>query len=477
MTRTIDPRLLLAVTTSKVLTTGIRRLGRGGGTALPGLVAGYLDPRMLDKLAQRLPLGAVVVAGTNGKTTTSRMLAGMLAESGHRVAHNRSGSNLVRGISAALAEQMPTLGKSGPEIGVIESDENALPEILRRTSPRVVVLLNLFRDQLDRYGELETIASRWREALRTLDSSTTLVVNADDPTLAALAAESPATVVTFGLTEAPGTLSALPHASDAAACRNCESPLQYRALFLSHLGEWYCSVCGAARPELQIAAASIRLDGMRGLTMDIEDRRGAEPTTALDIDVALPGLYNAYNALAATAAARVLGLEIAPIRRALASFEAAFGRLERVTYRGRSLTLALSKNPVGFNEILRMITGEPLAMPLVIAINDLDADGRDVSWLWDVDFEVLAEPQHVAARFIAAGLRGHDLAVRLKYAGVAAERINDATCGRPLGEVLDEVIDSTPEGSDVFMLLTYTALLQLRQALADRGIVEEFWAQ
>lgn len=477
MTRTIDPRLLLATTTSKALTVGIRRLGRGGGTALPGLVAGYLDPRMLDKLAQRLPLGTVVVAGTNGKTTTSRMLAGMLAESGHRVAHNRSGSNLVRGISAALAEQMPAFGRGGPEIGVIESDENALPEILRRTSPRVVVLLNLFRDQLDRYGELETIASRWREALRTLDSSTTLVVNADDPTLAALAADSPATVVAFGLTEATATLAALPHASDAAACRICESPLQYHALFLSHLGHWHCPSCGAERPELLLAASSIRLNGMRGLTMDIEDRRGPEATVAGDLEVALPGLYNAYNALAATAAARVLGLEFEPISRALSSFEAAFGRLERVTYRGRTLTLALSKNPVGFNEILRMITGEPLQMPLVIAINDLDADGRDVSWLWDVDFEVLAEPQHEAAWFIAAGLRGHDLAVRLKYGGIASERINDASCGRPLGEVLDEVIDATPKGSDVFMLLTYTALLQLRQALADRGVVEEFWAQ
>ncbi len=476
MIRTIDPRLMAATTTSKLLTPGIRRLGRGGGTALPGLVAGYLDPRMLDKLAGRLPAGTIVVAGTNGKTTTSRMLAGMLAESGRIVAHNRSGSNLVRGISAAFAEQMPLLGDGGPEIGVIESDENALPDVLRRAKPRVVVLLNLFRDQLDRYGELETIARHWREALRDLDPTTLLVVNADDPNLAALASDCPATVVSFGLVGSTSTLSSLPHASDAAVCRVCEAPLVYDALFLSHLGDWRCPSCGNRRPPLDLSASDIRLDGMRGLSMQVHDARPGRVARDLAFDVALPGLYNAYNALAAIAAARVLGLESEPIARALSGFEAAFGRLERVSYRGRQMTLALSKNPTGFDEVLRTITVDPLVSPLVIAINDLDADGRDVSWLWDVDFEVLAEPRH-RATFIVAGLRGYDLAVRLKYAGIAADRIDAQTAGRPLDETLDLIVDATPEGASVFLLLTYTALLQLRQALADRGVVEEFWAQ
>lgn len=476
MIKTIDPRLLAAATTSKLLTAGIRRLGRGGGTALPGLVAGYLDPRMLDKLARQLPSGTIVVAGTNGKTTTSRMLAGMLEAAGRRVVHNRSGSNLVRGISAAFAEQMPLLGNGGPEIGVIESDENALPDVLRRARPRVVLLLNLFRDQLDRYGELETIASHWREALRELDATTTLVVNADDPSLAALAAESPATVVTFGLTGVAAPLPALPHASDASVCRVCESPLVYDALFLSHLGAWRCPSCGNRRPDLDISAQDVALDGMRGVSMTVNDQRSRLPRHEIALDVALPGLYNAYNALAATAVARVLGVDDAPIAGALASFEAAFGRLERLAYRGRQLTLTLSKNPVGFNEVLRTITVETLVSPVVIAINDLDADGRDVSWLWDVDFEVLAEPRHTAT-FIAAGLRGHDLAVRLKYGGVDAGRIDTSAAGRPLGETLDQIIEATPADAAVFMLLTYTALLQLRQALADRGVVEEFWEQ
>jgi UDP-N-acetylmuramyl tripeptide synthase len=473
---THDPRALAASATSKLLTTGIRRLGRGGGTALPGLVAGRIDPRLLDKLARRLPAGVVVVAGTNGKTTTSRMLAGMLEAAGRQVVHNRSGSNLVRGISAAFAEQLPLLGSGGADIGVVETDENAFPDVVRRVEPRVVLLLNLFRDQLDRYGELETIASHWRSALCRLEPETTLVVNVDDPNLAALAHETPARVVTFGLVDPGYELPELPHASDAAICRVCETPLVYDALFLSHLGAYRCPNCGNHRPALDISAREIEIEGTQRLRMVVRDEHPGAEAIELRLEVALPGLYNAYNALAATAVARVLGVGPRPILSTLQRFEAAFGRLERVTYRDRSLTLALAKNPVGFNEVLRMITSEPRAQPLVVAINDLDADGRDVSWLWDVDFEVLADPRHTATVF-AAGIRGHDLAVRLKYAGVPAARTQTGTAGQPFDRALDHIVAATPEGADIFILLTYTAMLQLRQVLADRGVVEEFWEQ
>jgi UDP-N-acetylmuramyl tripeptide synthase len=470
-----DPRAALAVLTSKALTSGIRRLGRGGGTALPGLIAGYVDPRLLDKLARRLPCGTVVVAGTNGKTTTSRMLAGMLEAAGRRVVHNRAGSNLVRGISAAFAEQMSPFGAGDAEIGVVESDELAFPDVVRRVQPRVVLLLNLFRDQLDRYGELETIASHWRAALAALDAGTTLVVNADDPTLAALALESAATVVTFGLEEAGYQLPELPHAADAGVCRRCESRLAYDALYLSHLGAYRCPRCGFRRPRLDIAGREIELEGVERLRLRVDDRRpGIGEDAALD--VALPGLYNAYNALAATAAARALGIGFDDIAATLCAFRAAFGRLERLNYRDRQLTLALAKNPVGFNEVLRMLSTAPLADPLAIGINDLDADGRDVSWLWDVDFEELADPRHCGPLF-TLGIRGADMAVRLKYAGVAAARLDAAAAGLPLGLALDHVINATAPGARIFLLLTYTAMLELRQALADRGAVAAFWEQ
>ena len=469
-----DPRAALAVVASKALTAGIRRVGRGGGTALPGLVATRLDPQLLDKLAARLPAGTVVVAGTNGKTTTSRMLAGMLEQAGRRVAHNRSGSNLVRGVSAAFAEQMGVFGAGAAEIGVIESDENAFPEVLRRARPRLVLLLNLFRDQLDRYGELESIANAWQEPLRALDSATTLVVNADDPTLAALAGATRARVVTFGLEDAGYELPSLPHAADAGVCRVCESRLQYDALYVSHLGAYRCPTCGFQRPRLDIVASDIVLCGVKGLRMRVRDRRpdGADR----ELEVALPGMYNAYNALAATAAARALGVGLDPIAATLARFEAAFGRLERVCYRGRELTLALAKNPTGFNEVLRMIAAEPLTGAIAIGINDLDADGRDVSWLWDVDFEALAEPRH-SARLFAIGIRGYDMAVRLKYAGVPPERLDASAAGLPLGEALEHVVAQVEPGEKLFLLLTYTAMLELRQSLAAHGAVAHFWDQ
>ena len=473
-----DPRLMAATAVSKVMTRGIRRIGRGGGTALPGLIANKLDPRMLDKLARRLPAGTIVVAGTNGKTTTSRMLAEMLEAAGRGVVHNRAGSNLVRGISSAFAEQMTLLGSGRAEIGVIETDENAFPDVVRRVQPRVVLLLNLFRDQLDRYGELETIANHWRSAVRDLSPDTTLIIDADDPNLAALANDTRARVVTFGLDVSGHALSELPHASDAAICRVCESPLVYDALFLSHLGDYHCPNCGNRRPRLDLAARDIQLDGMRALRMTVRDQREGSDAIDLELDVSVPGLYNAYNALAAVAAARVLGLQPDPIWTTLREFTAAFGRLERVEYAGRTLTLALAKNPVGFNEILRMIATVPLRAPdaLVIAINDLDADGRDVSWLWDVDFEVLADDRHDATIF-AAGLRGHDLAVRLKYADVPIDRLDASAAALPLSQALDQIIASTQANASIFLLLTYTALLQLRQTLADRGAVAEFWEQ
>lgn len=473
---TLDPRLLLATATSKALTSGIRFAGRGGGTALPGLLANRIDPRILDKLAARLPEGALIVAGTNGKTTTSRMLAGMLEASGRHVAHNRSGSNLVRGISAAFAEQLPLTGAGSIDIGVIETDENALPDVINRVRPRLVLLLNLFRDQLDRYGELETIAAAWQTAVETLPPSTTLLINADDPNLASLARRTPARVTTFGLAEAGYDLPHLPHASDASVCRICETPLTYDALYLSHLGAYRCPNCGMRRPDLDFSARAIELDGVRRSFVTVRDARAEESERDTRVEVAVPGLYNVYNALAAVAAARVLDVPDDPILSTLRGFQAAFGRLERIEYAGRSLTLALAKNPVGFNEVLRMITNDPLAGPIVIGVNDLYADGTDVSWLWDVDFEVLADPKHEYPAF-AAGIRGHDLAVRLKYAGVPDERNLALAAGVPLADALDRIVERTWEGSEIFLLLTYTAMLQLRQGLADRGVVAEFWKQ
>jgi lipid II isoglutaminyl synthase (glutamine-hydrolysing) len=472
--RAQDARLVVALAAAKVTGAAIRRLGRGGGTAAPGLVAERIDPGLLRKIAGRLPHGSIVVAGTNGKTTVSRMLADILQAHGHRVAHNRSGSNLVRGVASALASQADLSGSPRADVGVIESDEAALPEILRQVRPSVVLLNNLFRDQLDRYGELDTIASLWRPALERLPEDATVVVNVDDPTLAAITDTIDARRVTFGLDDRNPRylLEEIPHAADAKTCRRCGADLAYDRLYSAHLGAWRCPACGAARPPLDVAGTAIALDGVDALQMAVT--RPARGGTPLALNLAIPGLYNAYNALAAVTAASTLGVPDATIASALQAYRSAFGRIERVTYGGHMLTLALVKNPVGFNETLRMLTvaTSGLAVPTLIAINDLTADGRDVSWLWDVDFEMLCQG---SAPLFMTGIRGADMANRLKYAGLPAERIVPLPADLAAG--LDAFVAALPEGSPGYVLLTYTALLGLRQALADRGAVEQFWEQ
>lgn len=464
-------RRTLAVLTSRAASAGIRMSGRGGGTALPGQLALKVDSDLLSKLARRLSSGAVVVAGTNGKTTTSRMLAGALQRQGLRVAHNRSGSNLARGVTAALAEQLPLRGAA--DIGVIEADEAALPEIVRRVQPRVLLLLNIFRDQLDRYGELETIAERWLEVVEGLAPETMLVVNADDPNLAGIAERTHAQVRHFGLAVPGMTLPELPHAADAAYCRRCGTRLDYDAIYLSHLGAYRCLNCGNRRPELDVELQTAEACGLDRQSLTIAS---AGQLCRQQVELALPGLYNAYNALAAFTVAQALGVEQVHLANELAQFAPAFGRFERVKLGDLDLTLTLAKNPVGFNEVIRTLSDAHFSGPIVIAINDLDADGRDVSWLWDVDFEQLAG-RDSPAPVIAAGIRGHDLAVRMKYAGVAPERLWTEPAGSRLAELPAFLLERLTPGEPVFVLTTYTALLQFRGALHERGAVEAFWEQ
>lgn len=467
---TRDPRLITALAASKLAAGVIRRLGRGGGTAAPGLVAEQIDPRLLTKLTTQLSQGALIVAGTNGKTTTTRMIADIFEAVPWKVVHNRSGSNLVRGVMAAFVQNASATGRVRGDAGVIEADEAALPELVRRVRPRLILLNNLFRDQLDRYGELDTIAKTWRVVLQELPASTTVIVNGDDPTLVAITDGLQARRVCFGLDEQRHRLEALPHAADAAVCRVCGADLRYEALYVSHLGEWECTGCGRKRPPLDYTGSDIALQGVTSLAMRITGPDGKNR----DVQVGVPGLYNAYNALAAAAVAREAGVGWEIIAPAFAAFQSAFGRIERLTYRGRELTLALVKNPTGFNEVLRMLTAETggLQLQTMIAINDLDADGRDVSWLWDVDFELLATGE---GDLFTTGLRGSDMANRLKYAGIAPGRIHPLP--NDLGAALDRFVEAVAEGEGGYILTTYTAMLSLRKTLADRGAVTAFWEQ
>jgi UDP-N-acetylmuramyl tripeptide synthase len=435
---------------------GLSRLARtGGGTTLPGKLLATIDPGALDRLAARLPAGAVVVSATNGKTTTAAMAAEILRPR-FRLAHNRSGANLVSGVTSAL------LAAPDAELALLEVDEGALPLVARRVRPRVVVLGNLFRDQLDRYGELELVAGRWREAMRDLPAAARVAVNADDPQVGDLGRERDVTA--FGLDDRRHARPGMQHAADSKWCVRCGTPYEYRAAYVGHLGDYSCPACGHARPEPAVVARNVALRGLAGVSFDLETPEGTRR-----VDLAVPGLYNVYNALAAAALARELGTPLDVTAAGLARFSAAFGRFERIGVDGRTVVMLLIKNPAGANEAVRTLVDGGAPPVAVVALNDEIADGKDVSWIWDVDFEPLFTGLE---RLVATGSRAAELALRFKYGGLSEDAIEVVP---DLGSALDRGLGLTPEGGELVVLPTYTAMLGMRRTIAGRGYALPYW--
>ena len=433
-----------------------RVVGAGGGTTVPGKLLWKLDPGAVDRLAARLPGGSALISATNGKTTTAAMAARILAPS-VRLAHNRSGANLVSGVASTL------LAARDAELGLFEVDEAALPEVARRLRPRAVLLGNLFRDQLDRYGELELLAGRWRETVRELAPDASLVVNGDDPQLGDLARERPGSTV-FGLDDPRHASAELQHAADSKWCIRCGTPYVYAAAYIGHLGNYRCPACGHARPTLDVLAREIELDGLESASFELVTPEGTR-----SVELGVPGLYNVYNALAAASLARALDVSLDAIQAGLQDFAAAFGRFERIAIGERSLLVLLIKNPAGANEVVRTLLAGTKPRLLLVALNDEIADGRDVSWIWDVDFEPLLGGLE---RLVASGERAAELALRFKYAGLPTDAIEVVPS---LEEALDRGLELTPAHGELVALPTYTAMLGLRDLVARRGFVKPYW--
>jgi UDP-N-acetylmuramyl tripeptide synthase len=432
-----------------------RVAGRGGGTTLPGKLLWKVDPGAIDVLARRLPAGSVLVSATNGKTTTTAMVAEILRPR-LRVAHNASGANLVSGVASAL------LRAGDAELGLFEVDEGALPEVARRLKPKAVLLGNLFRDQLDRYGELEIVAARWRAAVEALPDAR-LVVNGDDPQVGDLARVHADTRV-YGLDDPSQARPALQHAADSTHCLRCGTPYDYAAAYVGHLGDYRCPQCGHARPPLDVRARSIRLHGLRGASFTLEAREGGG-----HVRLGVPGLYNVYNALGAAALALSLNTPFDDVLAGLHRFSAAFGRFERIVIGDRRLLMLLIKNPAGANEAVRTLVDAGPPRVAVVALNDEIADGRDVSWIWDVDFEPLLDGLDA---LVATGSRAAELALRFAYGGLSRDRIEVIPS---LDDALDRGLELTPPGAELPVLPTYTAMLALRRIVAARGHVANYW--
>ncbi|HUC06752.1 MAG TPA: MurT ligase domain-containing protein, partial [Solirubrobacterales bacterium] len=405
-----------------------------------------LAPDALGRLGDRLD-PTTIVSATNGKTTTAGMIAAALEAAGRHPVHNRAGSNMTWGVATALLEQRG-------EEGLFEVDEAWLPKVAAQLDPTLLVLGNLFRDQLDRYGEIEALATGWSETVASRTGQTCFALNADDPAIADLGRDADGEprkgVIYFGIEDPTQALPELQHAFDAKHCRRCGHPYSYERAFVGHLGHYSCPNCGASRPQPQVAATAIELRGMSGSDVTLRTPQGE-----MRLRLPLPGLYNVYNALAAVTAALELGVPPSTISTALETLRAAFGRVETISIDSTQLSILLIKNPAGANEVLRTLTLESSdgGIDLWLALNDRIADGRDVSWVWDADFELIAG---VARSVVCSGTRAPELAVRLKYAGLDPATL---TIEPSIERSLDRAVAGA--AGPLFALPTYTALIEL----------------
>jgi UDP-N-acetylmuramyl tripeptide synthase len=516
----------LAVISGRAVGAISRRLHLGGGTSIVGVVAQRLYPPIVEHLASQLEYGSILVAGTNGKTTTSSFIAAILSNAGLRVWRNREGSNLMRGIASSLIiRAMPNgqLRRSGKAIAVLEVDEAVLPQAAQSVSPRVCVLTNLFRDQLDRYGEVDSVIALWNQAVKKLPVDTTLVLNADDPSIAHLGESFSGSVLYYGIDDSSLDLMKQQNTgerhqvSDAHTCPHCGSTFTYAVRFYSHIGHYSCPNCGLQRPQPTIRATRVQTESFDRLRIQV-----ATPTHQGEVIIPLPGLYNVYNALAAIATAQALDIEWEPIQQGLEQARPAFGRGEQVQAQGRTLRLLLAKNPTGFNEVLRTLFSDGTPRHVLFILQDNIADGRDISWIWDVDFERAVGQMKT---LVVGGTRALDLALRLKYAGVTQEdmivvpptplrvarkegALNEHTrsmrkvsqvVSRGLGKrsvkiiepgssrqttrvfglknAIDVALNSTPAGETLFIVPTYTGLLEVHRELEQRGLTPHYWEE
>lgn len=457
----MDPSDTVAVVAGKFTARAIRFMGAGLGSNLPGKLARRFAPTVLTKLSAQAKSGVLAVTGTNGKSTTSGLLSSILRAAGLELVHNKQGANLVAGITASLVESASWSGKLSADYCLFETDEAALPLIAKEVKLSQVVVTNLFRDQLDRFGELDTTAKLISKGI--LENKTMAVLNADDPNVSQLVPECER--VFFGIeslneqSEKPGTASdALGLQSmELSYCAQCGAETEYTLVFYGQLGHWSCTKCQHKRPVPRVKASNVEV-GATGSTfiLSIDERQG-------DAVVPLPGMFNVYNALAAAASAASLGVPIETIRQGLKNYQTLFGRSERITISGKNVLIQLIKNPAGASQAISAVAKDPNAR-ILIAINDNYADGRDISWLWDADFEQLAGHTR---KLIVSGQRAEDMAVRMKYAGVDQENIHAEP---KLDKALDQALDLVHTGETLWILPTYTCLLEMQKILKGRGI-------
>ena len=457
-------RTLFALAAGKAAGRAARLVGRGGGTAITGMVARRVDPRVLERLVRDRGIPVIAITGSNGKTTTARFTAALLRGESVIVSHNSAGANLVQGVTSLAVSYSDMRGRLPDGVLVAEVDEGALPKVAPETMPRALLITDLFRDQLDRFGEIYAVAEAIESVAANLPAESALVVNADDPMVATLADKRTGRRVTFGFAIKRST-DQITRAADTIRCPRCQADLKYKYVYLSHMGDYSCPKCGFARPKLDVAVTALEVVGLDWTRCEIQT-----PTGKLTIEIPQSGVHIAYDAAAAIAILVGLGVPLTHAAESLAAVGPAFGRLEKIDAGGKTVILAFAKNPTSYNTTLHALATEEEPRQLLIAASNTLVDGEDFGWLWDVDFESMA-PR--VERVIVSGTRADELANRLHYAGVVSGKIKIIE-DRPAA--LTAALEGLPAGGRLVVLSGYTPLIELRNEMRRRGWTGRYWA-
>ena len=459
----MDLQLIAALLLGKTIAL-VNKLFGSGATAAPGLYALKIDPNIVKKLSKKIKNGSIVISGTNGKTTTARLTFDILSTK-YKIIHNRQGSNLVRGIASTFIKHSSIFGKLDFDLGLWEIDEATLPEAIDNLNPDKIVLLNLFRDQLDRYGEMDTLRKKWQKAISNLPQDTTLILNADDPGISYLAKFSKAKTFYFGVNDTKVNLPTIDHIADIKYCLNCSSKLVFKSLLSAHLGTYYCPNCGLKRPSPQTYARNLKFNPHFSTSATISIHH-----SLFSINYHLPGLYNVYNTLAAASLAINFNIGSEIIKKKISEFSTAFGRFQKTRIKDKQIITMLIKNPAGANEVLRSLALKN-NLNLLVILNDNFADGKDVSWIWDTNWEILEDK---TKNIFISGTRRWDMATRIKYSNFKLSKKN---VYKEINYSISDSVSKLSNNDTLVILPTYTALLEVQKTLSKLGVNEKWHRQ
>lgn len=461
-------RLALAISAGKLAGASGRFFRIGGGTSLPGMIARRIDPNVLKSIVGASKAKKIVITGSNGKTTTARMTAAIADSSGRRVSQNRTGSNLLQGVTSVAVNFADLLGRLDSDVLLFEIDEATIPYAVPEIQPDVVVITNIFRDQLDRYGELYAVANALNEMLEDLPESSTILLNGNDPQVANFGQNAKAKRLFFGLETTEVGTPVPEQSADIIRCIHCHEDLNYEVAYMSHLGIYRCPNCGYTLPKLDIAATSVKLapDGKGPTSVTLRTPQGE-----MQFTIPLPGLHNVYNAEAALGAAMAAGFEMDKIQTGLNGLRPAFGRLEKIQAGDKTVYLTFVKNPTSFNLMLRLIKQHAGQKHLLLAASNTVVDGEDFAWLWDVEVEEVAADILDA---VCSGNKAEELAMRLKYAEIPVEKISIV---HEREAALDAALKHVEPGGTLYILCGYTPTHELRRVMQKRGWVKHFWEE